>query len=41
MGFKVKVIPKGKVGKAVKDLYGWKAELYEGITVLHLRLMSK
>lgn len=40
MGFKVKVVPKGKVGKAVTNLYGWKSEDYEGITVLYLKLKS-
>jgi hypothetical protein len=38
MGFKVKIVPKGKVSKAVQGLYGWKAEVYEGITVLYLKL---
>ena len=40
MGFKVKVVPKGKIGKAVSSLYGWKSEIYEGITVLYLKLQS-
>lgn len=40
LGFKVKVVPKGKVGKAVSSLYGWKTEVYEGITVLYLKLQS-
>lgn len=40
MGFKIKVVPKGKVGKAVNALYGWKPEVYEGITVLQMKLAS-
>ncbi|KAK9894515.1 hypothetical protein P389DRAFT_197804 [Cystobasidium minutum MCA 4210] len=38
MGFKIKIVPKGKIAKAVGNLYGWKAEVYEGITVLQMRL---
>lgn len=40
MGFKVKIAPKGKVGKAVSSLYGWSSEVYEGITVLSLKLQN-
>jgi hypothetical protein len=38
MGFKVKKIPKNKIVKSVAALYGWKSDLWEGISVLHLKL---
>lgn len=36
--FKVKKIAKSKISKAVQGLYGWKTDVYDGVTVLLLKL---